>query len=139
MLGIGCSPVVQTVQVPREGGCSSQVVFCESFTSCSQSSGVLTSQAGQESRQELKQKEVRAKVPFIEHSLRSRHTPCMHAKMLQLCLTLCRLMHCNPPGSSVHGILQARILEWDAMLFFTLGILHGKYFASNILSYFQEV
>ena len=30
----------------------------------------------------------------------------------QLCLTLCDLMDCSPPGSSVHGIFQARILEW---------------------------
>ena len=29
----------------------------------------------------------------------------------QSCLTLCDPMDCNPPGSSVHGILQARILE----------------------------
>ena len=29
-----------------------------------------------------------------------------------LCLTLCGSTHCCPPGSSVHGILQARILEW---------------------------
>ena len=29
--------------------------------------------------------------------------------------TLYDPMDCNPPGSSVHGILQARILEWDAM------------------------
>ena len=33
----------------------------------------------------------------------------------QLCLTLCNLMDCSPPGFSVHGILQARILEWVAM------------------------
>ena len=32
-------------------------------------------------------------------------------------LTLCDLMDCSPPGSSVHGILQARILEWVAILF----------------------
>ena len=30
----------------------------------------------------------------------------------QSCLTLCNPMDCSPPGSSVHGILQARILEW---------------------------
>ena len=30
-------------------------------------------------------------------------------------LTLYEPMDCNPPGSSVHGILQARILEWAAM------------------------
>ena len=39
---------------------------------------------------------------------------CMHAKSLQLCPTLCDSMDCNPPGSSVYGILQARILEWVA-------------------------
>ena len=33
----------------------------------------------------------------------------------KLCLTLCDPMDCSPPGSSVHGILQARILEWVAM------------------------
>ena len=33
----------------------------------------------------------------------------------QSCLTLCDPMDCSPPGSSVHGILQARMLEWVAM------------------------
>ena len=37
------------------------------------------------------------------------------AQSLQLCLTLCDLMNCNLPGFSVHGILQARMLEWVAM------------------------
>ena len=42
---------------------------------------------------------------------------CGSVKVLvaQSCLTLCNLMDCNPPGSSVHGILQARILEWVAI------------------------
>ena len=35
----------------------------------------------------------------------------------QLYLTLCDCMSCSPPGSSVHGILQARILEWVAISF----------------------
>ena len=39
----------------------------------------------------------------------------MCAQSLQLCLTLCDSMDCSPPGSSVHGILQARILEWVAI------------------------
>ena len=38
----------------------------------------------------------------------------MYAKSLQSCPTLCNLMDCSPPGSSVHGILQARLLEWVA-------------------------
>ena len=33
----------------------------------------------------------------------------------QLCLTLCDPKDCNPPGSSVYGIFQARILEWVAI------------------------
>ena len=37
------------------------------------------------------------------------------AKLLQSCLTLCDHMDSSPPGSSVHGILLARILEWVAM------------------------
>ena len=32
----------------------------------------------------------------------------------QSCLILCDPMDCSPPGSSVHGILQVRILEWVA-------------------------
>ena len=38
----------------------------------------------------------------------------VYAKLLQLCLTLCDPVDHSPPGSSVHGILQARILEWIA-------------------------
>ena len=38
-----------------------------------------------------------------------------HAQSLQLCPTLCNPMDCSPPSSSVHRILQARILEWVAM------------------------
>ena len=41
---------------------------------------------------------------------------CMYDQLLQLCLTLCNPMDCSPPGSSVHGILQAKILEWISML-----------------------
>ena len=40
---------------------------------------------------------------------------CLCAKLLQSCLTFCNPMDCSPSGSSVHGILQARILEWVAM------------------------
>ena len=36
---------------------------------------------------------------------------CCVVLVAQLCLTLCNPVDCNPPGSSVHGVLQARILE----------------------------
>ena len=49
------------------------------------------------------------------------HIPCPRlaaaAKSLQLCLTLCDPIDGSPPGSSIPGILQARILEWVAICF----------------------
>ena len=39
------------------------------------------------------------------------------SEVTQLCPTLCEPMNCSLPGSSVHGILQARILEWVAISF----------------------
>ena len=44
-------------------------------------------------------------------------TKLKHAKSLLLCLTLCEPMGCSLPASSVHGILQAIILEWVAISF----------------------
>ena len=45
----------------------------------------------------------------------SRHPafPCLLAKSLQSCLTLCHPMDCSPPGSSVHGILRQEY--WDGL------------------------
>ena len=53
---------------------------------------------------------------------------------MQLCLALCNPMDCSLSGSSVHGILQASILEWVAIPFcrdipdtgFNLGLLHCR-------------
>ena len=36
-------------------------------------------------------------------------------EVAQSCLTFCDPMDCSPPGSSVHGILQARVVEWVAI------------------------
>ena len=38
-------------------------------------------------------------------------------EVAQLCPTLCDPMDCSPPGSPIHGILQARLLEWVAISF----------------------
>ena len=43
--------------------------------------------------------------------------PLCVCSVAQSCLTLCNPMDCSPPGSSVHGILQARVLEWVAVSF----------------------
>ena len=49
---------------------------------------------------------------------------CMKVKseseVAQSCLTLSDLMDCSLPGSSVHGIFQARVLEWGAIAFSTI-------------------
>ena len=37
------------------------------------------------------------------------------SEVTQSCLTPREPMDCSPPGSSVHGIFQARVLEWDAI------------------------
>ena len=42
---------------------------------------------------------------------------CVCVLVAQACPTLCNPTDCNPPDSSVHGILQARILEWIAIPF----------------------
>ena len=53
------------------------------------------------------------------HSLLYSPLPSYKVKVLvaQLCPTLCNPMDYSPSGSSVHGILQARILQWVAILF----------------------
>ena len=45
-------------------------------------------------------------------------TLCVFVLVTQSCLSLCDPMGCSPPGSPVHGILQARKLEWVAIRFF---------------------
>ena len=49
------------------------------------------------------------------------HLQCVKVKseseVAQLCLTLSDPMDCSPPGSSIHGIFQARVLEWGAIAF----------------------
>ena len=53
-------------------------------------------------------------IPLFVYTLSTFCTP--RTKFLQLCLTLCHPMNCSPPGSSVQGILQARMLEWVTVL-----------------------
>ena len=52
------------------------------------------------------------------------------SEVAQLCLTLCEHVDCSPPVSSVHGILQARVLQWVAISFSgdlpKPGIEHGS-------------
>ena len=52
--------------------------------------------------------------------------PCVCVLVTQLCLTFCDPTDCSPPGSFVHGILQATIVEWVANLRYTL-LTNAKY------------
>ena len=58
----------------------------------------------------------------VSHSVMSDplqpHAAAAVAKLLQLCPTLCDPIDGSPLGSSVPGILQARILEWVAIFFY---------------------
>ena len=57
----------------------------------------------------------KCRLDSFECKFKKEWTICMCAKLPQSCPTLCDPMDCNPPVSSDHGILQARILEWVAM------------------------
>ena len=56
---------------------------------------------------------------------------CMKVKseseVAQSCPTLRDPMDCSPPGSSIHGICQARVLEWGAIAFSKVSTLHSQF------------
>ena len=70
---------------------------------------------------------------FIEYKVLITYEACLNfspiaaaaAKSLQSCLTLCGPIDSSPPGSSILGILQARILEWAATSF-SNACMHAK-------------
>ena len=67
----------------------------------------------------IQKTKIMASSPIISWQIdgETKETKDMKVLVPQLCLTLCNPMNCNPPGSSIHGILQARILEWVAISF----------------------
>ena len=69
------------------------------------------------SRCESKGKKTAEVCGIIGNKLPNLKRVCVCVLVTQLCLTLCDPMDRSPPGSSVHGILQARILEWVAIPF----------------------
>ena len=54
-----------------------------------------------------------------------------HGSVIQLCLTFCDPRDCSPSGSSLHGIFQARILEWVAISYSNI---HWDYRKSKKMS-----
>ena len=58
-----------------------------------------------------------------QSQLKSQQALKKESEVAQSCLTLHNPMDYSPPGSSVHGIFQARVLEWAAIAFSDNGIL----------------
>ena len=56
---------------------------------------------------------------------------CMKVKreseVAQSCLTLSDPMDCSLPGSSIHGIFQARVMDWVTIAFSFMGLKHSKF------------
>ena len=64
---------------------------------------------------------------------------CVWAQLLHSCPTLCDPVGCSPPGSSVHGILQARILEWIGCLALVQGVPAIEPASSTLASRFFTI
>ena len=65
-------------------------------------------------------------------------SPMHESEVPQSCLTLRDPLDCSLPGSSVHGILQARVLEWFAIVFSVI-ISRFIHVAANGISFFSMV
>ena len=79
-----------------------------------------------EERREAKGKQEREIYTQLNAELQRtarRDTQNTDTEVAQSCLTLCDPMDCSPSGSSVHGIFQARVLEWGAIAFSGLHVL----------------
>ena len=67
---------------------------------------------------------------------------CMNVKteseVSQSCLTLHDPMDCSPPGSSIHGVFQARVLDWGAIAFSIISALQMPIFTS-IFAFFYSM
>ena len=71
--------------------------------------------------QSLDHNKTSASAYYLPSLMTAMSTECemlyVHDKSLQSCPAICDPMDCSPPGSSVQGILQARVLEWAARSF----------------------
>ena len=59
------------------------------------------------------------------------------SEVTQSCLTLHDPMDCSPPGSSIHGIFQARVPEWGAIAFSDFAFLDTSFF--NLSTHFSRI
>ena len=61
------------------------------------------------------------------HFLLQRMKVKSESEVAQSCPTLSDPVDCSLPGSSTHGIFQARVLEWGAIVFSSLDTIHQQY------------
>ena len=61
------------------------------------------------------------------------------SEVAQSCLTLRNPMDCSLPGSSIHGIFQARVLEWVAIDFSSMLLKHGLKFQASLKKMYQNM
>ena len=61
------------------------------------------------------------------------------SEVAQLCPTFSDPMDCSPPGSSTHGIFQARVLEWVAIAFSVLDDCHIRISPFSLTSPFTNL
>ena len=85
--------------------------FLSGSRSSDPNSGGLAQENNQKYRKIFTHRDVITVLLFIYNNNESE------SKVAQSCLTLCNSMDYSLPGSSIHGILQARILEWVAISF----------------------
>ena len=113
--------------------CDSQALQ-HKFSSCSSACGIFLDHGSEPMSHALAGRYFTTELPGKLYNSIVRICACLVA---QLCPTLCNHMNCSPPGSSIHGILQARTLEWVAVPFSRVTYLTQE---SNLgLLYYRQI
>ena len=103
----------QTLGHASFNSCDSQALQ-HKFSSCSSACGIFLDQGSKPVSHALAGRYFTTEPPGKPYNFITSIYACLVA---QLCPTLCNHMNCSLPGSSIHGILQARTLEWVAIPF----------------------
>ena len=128
--GVGCHFLLQCMKVKSEREVAQSCPTLNDSMNCSLPGSSIHGICQARHRQHIKKQRhyfankvhlVKAMVfPVIMYGCDSwtiKKTAAAAARSLQSCPTLCDPIDCSPPGSSVHGIFQARTLEWVAFAF----------------------